>query len=108
MPNGARSEGTRAIALVGPAGAGKTSLAEALLFASRTIDRQGSTAAGSSVGDASPEARQRGGSTELNLMHFDYLGERFAIIDAPGSVGCAADGASAIAVAPRPTANEPI
>ncbi|WP_309602967.1 elongation factor G [Sphingomonas sp.] len=98
MPNGAPANGTRAIALVGPAGAGKTSLAEAMLFASRTIDRQGSTANGSSVGDASPEARQRGGSTELNLMHFDYLGERFAIIDAPGSVGFAADGASAIAV----------
>ena len=99
MPNGALSNGTRAIALVGPAGAGKTSLAEAMLFASRTIDRQGSTANGSSVGDASPEARQRGGSTELNLMNFDYLGEHFAIIDAPGSVGFAADGASAIAVA---------
>ncbi|HEV2043294.1 MAG TPA: elongation factor G, partial [Sphingomicrobium sp.] len=93
------TDGTRAIALVGPAGAGKTSLAEAMLFASHTIDRQGSTANGSSVGDSSPEARQRGGSTELNLMHFDYLGERFAIIDAPGSVGFAADGASAVAVA---------
>ncbi len=99
MPNGAPSNGTRAIALVGPAGAGKTSLAEAMLFASRTIDRQGSIANGSSVGDASPEARQRGGSTELNLMNFDYLGEHFAIIDAPGSVGFAADGASAIAIA---------
>ena len=93
------TDGTRAIALVGPAGAGKTSLAEAMLFASGAIDRQGSTANGSSVGDSSPEARQRGGSTELNLMHFDYLGEHFAIIDAPGSVGFAADGASAIAVA---------
>ena len=101
MPNtmSGATDGTRAIALVGPAGAGKTSLAEAMLFASRTIDRQGSTANGSSVGDSSPEARQRGGSTELNLMHFDYLGERFAIIDAPGSVGFAADGASAVAVA---------
>jgi elongation factor G len=64
MPNGAVANGTRAIALVGPAGAGKTSLAEALLFASGTTDRQGSTANGSSTGDASPEARARGGSTE--------------------------------------------
>jgi len=101
MPNNLNglSNGTRAIALVGPAGAGKTSLAEAMLFASGTIDRQGSTSNGSSVGDSSPEARQRGGSTELNLMHFDYLGDRFAIIDAPGSVGFAADGASAITAA---------
>ncbi len=93
------ADGTRAVALVGPAGAGKTSLAEALLFASGTIARQGLVANGSSVGDGSPEARARGGSTELNLMHFDYLGDRFAIVDAPGSVGFAADGASAIAVA---------
>ena len=56
-------KGTRAIALVGPAGAGKTCLAEAMLFASGTIDRQGDTAAKNSIGDWSPEARARGGST---------------------------------------------
>ena len=78
------SKGTRVIALVGPAGAGKTSLAEAMLFAAGTTDRLGSTANGSSIGDSSPEARQRGGSTELNLYHFDYLGDPFAIIDCPG------------------------
>ena len=44
------SHGTRLIALVGPAGAGKTSLAEAFLFASGTTDRQGSTGNGSSIG----------------------------------------------------------
>ena len=89
--------GTRVIALVGPAGAGKTSLAEALLFASGTIDRHG--APGATIGDASPEARARGGSTELNLMHFTYLGQRFGIIDSPGSVGFAADALRAVAVA---------
>ncbi len=68
---GQPSQGTRVIALVGPAGAGKTSLAEAMLFAAGTTDRLGSTANGSSIGDSSPEARQRGGSTELNLYNFD-------------------------------------
>lgn len=97
--NGGKSNGTRAIALVGPAGAGKTSLAEAMLFASGTTNRHGSTDAGSSVGDSSPEARERGGSTELNLLNFDYLGEHFAIIDVPGATGFAADGAHAMAVA---------
>ncbi|HWT12798.1 MAG TPA: elongation factor G [Allosphingosinicella sp.] len=94
-----RAAGTRTIALVGPGGAGKTSLAEALLFAAGAISRQGSTADGTSVGDASPEARARGGSTELNLMHFDYLDDRYALIDAPGSVGFAADGALGAAAA---------
>ena len=97
--NGSKPEGTRVIALVGPAGAGKTSLAEAMLFAAGTIDRQGSTDSGSSIGDSSAEARDRGGSTELNLLHFDYLGDRFAIIDAPGSVGFAADGLRGIGLA---------
>ncbi|MCK9543268.1 MAG: elongation factor G [Novosphingobium sp.] len=87
---------TRAVALVGPAGTGKTSLAEALLFASGATTRQGSTENGSTVGDASPEARARGGSTEMNLMHFDFLGDGFALIDVPGGAGFAADGLAAL------------
>jgi elongation factor G len=98
MP-GQAANGTRAIALVGPAGAGKTSLAEAMLFAAGTTNRQGSTDNGSSIGDSSPEARERGGSTELNLLNFDYLGEHFAILDIPGATGFAADGAHALAIA---------
>jgi elongation factor G len=93
------SKGTRVIALVGPAGAGKTSLAEAMLFAAGASDRLGSTANGSSIGDSSPESRQRGGSTELNLYNFTYLGDQFAILDIPGSVGFSADGAKALALA---------
>ncbi len=96
---GDTAKGTRVIALVGPAGAGKTSLAEAMLFAAGASDRLGSTANGSSIGDSSPESRQRGGSTELNLYNFEYLGDAFAILDVPGSIGFAADGAKALAIA---------
>jgi elongation factor G len=96
---GESAKGTRVIALVGPAGAGKTSLAEAMLFAAGATDRLGSTANGSSIGDSSPESRQRGGSTELNLYNFEYLGDQFAILDVPGSVGFSADGAKALAIA---------
>ena len=91
-----RTAATRAIALIGPAGTGKTSLAEALLYAGGAITRQGSVEAGTSVGDASPEARARRGSTEINLLHFDFLGDRFAIVDTPGGVGFAADGLAAL------------
>ncbi|MCB2075979.1 MAG: elongation factor G [Novosphingobium sp.] len=90
------SKATRAVALVGPAGTGKTSLAEALLFASGAISRQGSIEAGTTVGDASPEARARHGSTEINLMHFDYLDDRFALIDVPGGTAFAVDGLAAL------------
>ncbi|HET9335048.1 MAG TPA: elongation factor G [Sphingomicrobium sp.] len=93
------TNGTRLIALVGPAGAGKTSLAEAFLFASGTTDRQGSVANGSSIGDSSGEARQRGGSTETNLFNFSYLGDKYAVIDSPGSIGFAADASRGVAVA---------
>jgi elongation factor G len=90
------TKGVRAVALVGPAGAGKTSLAEAMLFASGMINRLGSVEAGTTVGDASPEARARRGSTEINLTRLEYLGDKFAIIDTPGSVGFAADGYAAL------------
>jgi elongation factor G len=90
--------GTRAVAIVGPAGTGKTSLAEALLFAAGAIPRLGTVDAGSSVGDASPEARARCGSTELNLLRFDWSGDAYTLIDAPGSSGFAADAGRALAL----------
>ncbi|MBU6268589.1 MAG: elongation factor G [Sphingomonadales bacterium] len=86
----------RTVALVGPAGTGKTSLAEALLHACGAITRLGSVEAGNSVGDASPESRARHGSTEVNLLHCESHGDRFALIDLPGSPAFAADGFAAL------------
>ncbi len=91
--------GTRLVALVGPGGAGKTTLAESLLYATGTIDRQGSVEGRNTVGDSSAEARSRCGSTELNLMKFEFLGDRYALLDCPGSIGFAADGALGLAAA---------
>jgi len=55
------------------------------MFASGSLTRKGDVSAGASVGDASPEARQRGQSVEVNLGVFEMLGDRFAVIDCPGS-----------------------
>jgi len=96
---GGTVHGIRAVAIVGPGGTGKTSLSEALLFAAAAIPRLGAVEAGSCVGDASPEARARCGSTELNLMHFDWMDDRYALIDAPGSAGFAADAERGLALA---------
>src|SRR5687768_8555630 len=86
-----RSGVARAIALVGPNGAGKTTLMEALLHAAGATDRRGSVDAGTSVGDSSPEARERGQSTELNVGRFEFMGDRYALIDCPGGVEFCAD-----------------
>lgn len=98
-PTAGAEAGHRLIALVGPAGSGKTSLAEALLHAAGETNRLGRIDDGNTIGDASAEARARGGSTELNLMHFNYLGDEFSIVDAPGTTGFSADAARAVAVA---------
>lgn len=80
-----KSATARAVALVGPNGAGKTTLMEALLFSAGAIERQGAVLSGTTVGDASPEARARGQSVEMSIASFAHDGDRYAIIDLPGS-----------------------
>jgi len=92
-----RTATARAVALAGSCGAGKTSLMEAILFATGARSRQGKVDNADTHGDASPEARTRGFTTEMNLAQFEYLGDRFALVDLPGSVEFAAD---AVAVLP--------
>ena len=71
----------RALALVGPTSAGKTALMEALLEAATgTAVRPGE------VGDSSPEAKARGHSVELNLAGFEFMGDRYVVVDCPGSL----------------------
>jgi len=81
----------RALALVGPTNAGKTALLEALLLATGAVERRPDGAAAERVGDASPEARAHGHSVELNLADFEFMGDRYAVIDCPGSLEFCAD-----------------
>ncbi|MDR3512117.1 MAG: elongation factor G [Caulobacteraceae bacterium] len=85
------SAGTvRALALTGATGAGKTTLLHAMLTAAGALDRR-SGGVGEGVGDASPEARARGHSVELNMAGFEFMGDRYAVIDCPGSVEFSAE-----------------
>src|SRR3569623_3782732 len=77
----------RALALAGPTSSGKTTLMEALLQATGAVSRTG----GEMVGDASPEARARGHSVELNLAGFDFMGDHYQVVDCPGSLEFCAD-----------------
>jgi elongation factor G len=77
----------RALALAGPTSSGKTTLMEALLTVTGAVSRSG----GEMVGDASPEARARGHSVELNLAGFDFMGDHYQVVDCPGSLEFCAD-----------------
>jgi elongation factor G len=88
----------RACALVGPFAGGKTSLLEAMLLACGAIGRQGRIKDGSTVGDASPEARARMMSVEPNIASVEYLGEKWTFIDCPGSVEFQQDSFNALMV----------
>ena len=65
--NGTRAPGPRCIALVGPFQSGKTTLLEAILARTGAIQRQGTVEAGTTVGDASKEARHHKMSVELSV-----------------------------------------
>jgi elongation factor G len=69
-----------------------------MLFAAGATQRKGSVSGGTSVGDGSEEARARGLSTELNVAGFDYLGDRYVILDCPGSVDFACEGDAVLPV----------
>ena len=85
-PNGTRSSGPRCIALVGPFQSGKTTLLEAILARTGAIQRQGTVEAGTTVGDASKEARHHKMSVELSVATTSFMGDSYTFIDCPGSV----------------------
>ena len=83
--------GPRCIALVGPFQSGKTTLLEAILERTGAIPRAGSVDAGTSVGDASAEARHHKMSVALTAVTTDFMGDSYTFIDCPGSVEFAHD-----------------
>src|SRR5262245_28849364 len=84
--NGTRSAGPRCIALVGPFQSGKTTLLEAILARTGAIQRQGTIDAGTTVGDASKEARHHKMSVEVSVATTNFMGDNYTFIDCPGSV----------------------
>jgi elongation factor G len=75
----------RNVLLVGHGGSGKTTLADAMLFASGAVTRKGSTLDGSSFSDFEKEEKEHGHSIFSAVLHLDHLGKRINLIDSPGS-----------------------
>src|ERR1044071_4233295 len=73
------------IVLLGHTGAGKTTLAEAILHRSGAIARAGSVNAESTTSDFEPEARAHHHSTNSTLMFGTVSGREINVIDSPGS-----------------------
>lgn len=98
-PHGGHTSGrsSRCIALIGPYLSGKTTLLEAILARTGSITRQGTIQDKTTVGDASPEARDHGMSVSLNIADASFLGDTFTFVDCPGSVEFQHEGAVALA-----------
>jgi elongation factor G len=75
----------RTLALVGPSGAGKTTLAEALLHKGGAISTPGSVERGSTVSDHDVLERRVQHSLASSVMHLHSAGLRVHLIDTPGA-----------------------
>src|SRR4051794_18299386 len=89
----------RNVALVGHGGAGKTTLAEALLFSAGAIPRMGRVEDGTTVSDFDPEEQRRTISVSLSLAPFEHDGHKVNVIDAPGYADFVGDVISALQAA---------
>ena len=89
----------RNVALVGHGGAGKTTLAEALLFAAGAIQRMGKVEDGTTVCDFDPEEQKRTISVSLALAPFEHDGYKINVIDTPGYADFVGDVTAALRAA---------
>ena len=74
----------RNIALFGHVGTGKSTLAEAILYSTKAIDRFGKITDGNTTMDFDPEEIKRGMSVSTAVACCEYKGSKINIIDTPG------------------------
>ena len=95
-------EDIRNIALVGHGNSGKTSLADALLFAAKAVDRRGSVDEGTSISDYDEEEKKRRISIDTTVLHLEHAVKQVHLLDAPGYpdfVGAALEALNAVETA---------
>jgi elongation factor G len=77
-------ENIRNLALLAHNGAGKTSLAEAILFNTKVINRLGKVSEGSTTSDYDPAEQKRGMSINLSMLPYIWQGNKINLMDTPG------------------------
>ena len=81
-----RRESLRNVVLISSAGAGKTSLAEAMLFAAGAVPHLGSIAQGTTVSDFEPEELHRRSSVSTSLLRCSWKHITLNLVDPPGAL----------------------
>ena len=74
----------RNVAIIGHAGSGKTTFAEAMLFEAGMINRRGTIEEKNTVSDNSEIEQDRGNSIFTTLMHIEWKDTKINILDTPG------------------------
>jgi elongation factor G len=91
------TESIRAVALVGHGGAGKTTLAEALLFKAGAINAKGSVEKGNTVCDFDAQEKSAVHSLNSALVNFAWEGVHIHLLDTPGYPDFAGQATAALA-----------
>src|SRR2546429_9494408 len=86
----------RNVVLLGHSHDGKTTLAEAMLFASGAVPRMGSPDQSTATTDFEPEEQKRKISINLGVAFAEHNGYKINILDAPGFFDFAGQGVSGL------------
>ncbi len=88
----------RSFAILGHASSGKTMLAEAMLACSGKIGRMGNIAAGTTASDYHASEHQHQISVHCSLLHTEWMGKKFNVLDTPGYTDFISEGLGALRV----------
>ncbi len=94
-----RTEDIRNVVVLGHGGSGKTTLIDAVCFASGTSRRKGSVGDGTALTMTTPEEKAHGMSLELTVAHAIHNGTKINLLDTPGYMDFLGEAAAAIRVA---------
>jgi elongation factor G len=89
----------RNVVLLGHSGSGKTSLGEAMLFATHAISRLGRVIESNTVSDFEPEEHKRQASMQLSVLPCVWRDTKINLLDTPGYADFVSETISALRVA---------